>query len=749
MSTKTNFQTGNEYTLAELFSNNNKIIIPDLQRDYCWGTKDELAKNFVAGLYDYYENRKGNDTKLGLGMFYGYEEPIGHIQLCDGQQRLTTLFLLIGMLNRYSDSQGIFKKYLISEEEMEDDKEPYLLYSIRESTLYFLSDLITHIFFTNEIELKQIKEQAWYFKDYDLDPSIQSMLAVLTQIEEILENKTDINDFGKFLLHDLTFLYYDMGSRIKGEETFVIINTTGEPLTATENLKPILLSKIESEEERKKGSDIWEKWENFFWNNRLKNDTADNGLKEFFRWIMLLSLNIESNDFKEIQDSGKFDFDRNISIQEIDSYFDIILFIKKNNLINDFNKYIAPENSDNHNQIIWFQVLPVIKYIKRWGSKDILNIKRICHFFYNLSKINNVGKAIAELLPEAIRIIDVMQTSDICSFLDITDISKSLLTEEERLKLGIYKKQIKNRDKIQAAFWKEEDSRLWDGEIKTLLLWSTNNTLNVKDFSYNGFINYTKKLSSLLNQSELDLFRRTLLTFIDNDNYPRVLHGYTNFSFCTTESDWKTILSDNVEPVKELLDSLNLTDDIAQQQETLMNRSGCLLKYNLDKLITHKEILRHAKEKNFQWDDDADDWLIIPKEKATKYANLSNYVLYLDLMKKGSLCNSKYTRKDDDGIYYEFSVNNITWCLWFYEDTDGNCCAVSALDRDLAIDIFSPHKMNFELNIRNENKKEEKLLQQLAQQYNLTLKDDERYYSSIMSEKKVTQLLQNMLLTIK
>ena len=185
-------------------------------------------------------------------MFYGYEEPIGHIQLCDGQQRLTTLFLLIGMLNRYSDSQGIFKKYLISEEEMEDDKEPYLLYSIRESTLYFLSDLITHIFFNNEIELKQIKEQAWYFKDYDLDPSIQSMLAVLTQIEEILENKTDINDFGKFLLHDLTFLYYDMGSRIKGEETFVIINTTGEPLTATENLKPILLSKIEFEEERKK-----------------------------------------------------------------------------------------------------------------------------------------------------------------------------------------------------------------------------------------------------------------------------------------------------------------------------------------------------------------------------------------------------------------------------------------------------------------------------------------------------------------
>ena len=380
MTAKTKFETGKDYTLANLFSNDNKIIIPDLQRDYCWGAKDNLAQNFINSLFDYYENSKKN-KKLSLGIFYAYEEPIGHIQLCDGQQRLTTLFLLIGMLNRYSKKSEQFRNFLISNERMNDDKEPYLLYSIRESTLYFLSDLIVNIFFSKNVPVDKIKEQSWYFKDYDLDQSIQNILEVLLQVENILRNKndTDIVDFANFLINDLTFLYYDMGSRKNGEETFVIINTTGEPLTATENLKPLLLSRIENEKEKREGSDTWEKWENFFWINRLENDTADNGLKEFFRWIMLLSLDTNSNDFMEIQDSGKFVFDKTISIKEIDSYYKIIVFLKEHDIVTDFEQYLAPENSNN--QIDWFRVLPLIKYIKKWGSSNLKEIKRIHHFF--------------------------------------------------------------------------------------------------------------------------------------------------------------------------------------------------------------------------------------------------------------------------------------------------------------------------------------------------------------------------------
>ena len=119
MPSKINFITGEQYTLAEIFSGEHKIIIPDLQRDYCWGDeshtdkKKELVTDFVNSLIALFENNSCTLVeRQNLGLIYGYEMPKEHIQLCDGQQRLTTLFLLIGMLNRFSGNNA-FQSYLI------------------------------------------------------------------------------------------------------------------------------------------------------------------------------------------------------------------------------------------------------------------------------------------------------------------------------------------------------------------------------------------------------------------------------------------------------------------------------------------------------------------------------------------------------------------------------------------------------------------------------------------------------------
>ena len=186
MMNKINFITGTNYTLSELFSDEGKIIIPDLQRDYCWGdevhtkNKIELVSDFTTNLIQSFEQEQRN--KLNLGLIYGYESLESHIQLCDGQQRITTLYLLIGMLNKKVEGNP-FRKLLISDYEyLEDDKEPYLQYSIRESSLYFLSDLVCHFFIeeANDKEnvkyVENIESAQWFFNDYKDDASIQSML---------------------------------------------------------------------------------------------------------------------------------------------------------------------------------------------------------------------------------------------------------------------------------------------------------------------------------------------------------------------------------------------------------------------------------------------------------------------------------------------------------------------------------------------------------------------------------------------
>jgi hypothetical protein len=317
--------SGKEYKLSEIFSGNRKIIIPDLQRDYCWGDKAwnkehssyrELVTGFLDSLLNSFQDSP-ND-KLLLGLVYGFEHPKNQIQLCDGQQRVTTLFLILGIINRLTNFE--FSRYLISEDELKDDKNPYLQYAIRESTLYFTSDLVSEVFLNQDIKLAEIKKCSWYYLEYDQDPSIQSMLKALAIIEQKLSSIENQFELGNFILNNLYLLYYDMGDRINGEETFVVINTTGEPLTASENLKPILIGNIVGEDFRNKASTEWEDREEWFWEHKLSTEaTADEGHLQFFIWYWQIRL-LQEKAWK-----GKTSFDLN----------PIELFQKKPKVFND------------------------------------------------------------------------------------------------------------------------------------------------------------------------------------------------------------------------------------------------------------------------------------------------------------------------------------------------------------------------------------------------------------------------------
>lgn len=293
------FISGKEYSLADLFGGDTKIIIPDLQRDYCWGNyavtdrksskTKELVSDFVKNIVELFEEK--SDSSLTMGLIYGYEQPHNHIQICDGQQRLTTLFLILGYIN--IKCSGVYDDYIISKQEREDDYEPHLQYAIRESTLYFLSDLSRKVFIERNTKVTDIKLSNWYFAEYDNDASIQSMIAALQIIDNVF-NSLEFNCFlelGKFVLNNLRVLYYDMENRSRGEETYVIINTTGEPLSPTENIKPILLgnSKL-TKEQVQLYSDQWEDREEWFWNHRGADTTSDNGMQVFLCGIGRLDL---------------------------------------------------------------------------------------------------------------------------------------------------------------------------------------------------------------------------------------------------------------------------------------------------------------------------------------------------------------------------------------------------------------------------------------------------------------------------
>lgn len=334
-------ESGKTYTLSQIFSENFTIAVPDLQRDYCWGLETydktgrqqgELVSGFLTSLNAKWEDSTNTDKFTPMGLIYGYEWPKGTYQLCDGQQRITTFYLLAGELYKNNLVSDEIKQELrsILIKSSPDNYNPMILpalqYSIRETTLYFLSDLIENYFLsTNEhLPFYNLEDRAkyhsvlnangrpaWYFMEYDNDPTIQAILGAIYTIRKFLkdtfENPESITSFAEAIANKFSFIYYDMGNRLLGEETFVVLNTTGEPLTSTENLKPLLIANLSSEEESSDFSKIiskqWEEREDWFWKHKsAKELTSDELSQDFYAWWLIAHANKESvNLIKDYQ----------------------------------------------------------------------------------------------------------------------------------------------------------------------------------------------------------------------------------------------------------------------------------------------------------------------------------------------------------------------------------------------------------------------------------------------------------------
>ena len=679
MANKINFITGETYTLAELFSGERQIIIPDLQRDYCWGNDDnirstgeigELVTGFVNNLIDqfcvhYTQNENGT---LNLGLFYGYEVPANHIQLCDGQQRLTTIYLLLGIICKRTHK---FRQHLISDYEfLHDDKEPYLNYAIRESSIYFLSDLVCQFFIEQheKITVEDIKSAEWYYDEYNLDPSIQSILNALSKIDLILKDKEDrwLIEFGDWLLNKVTFLYYDMGTRRNGEETFVVINTTGESLSATQNLKPlVILEKNDMFDntvfcKNDKGIDqCWEEIETWFWKNRNKkiNDTADAGFAEFLRWVSIIEQFDEPAPEEDETDSIKWSIQlilqgkkcefpyKKISFECIYEYWEALKWLYDENVIFKLNRnYLSPEaNRDVNNrhaidQKQCFVLLPLLKYVRN-NILDIesdpkqKNAKRVYEFFNNLIRIDNVQKSVNTLVRDALQIVQSIKNGDIVDILDCADsISGQLLTEEEKLKLKILKRDSENREKIEKAFWKAQEHPIWNGEILPMIEWA-----NTECFCIDTFNSYKDIIPTIFSgncDSNIDPVRRALLTK-GLAHYPRIFTGYTNYSFGWRWSDWQTLINDNKDKFKFFFDELLKGEKLQSMIDKYNNK-----KYVFYRFVKYPELLAYCEQKNIQkW---GTSYCLVKNQRAKgpNYLELETACLFLEISKSKENGNS-------------------------------------------------------------------------------------------------------------
>lgn len=149
-----------------------KIVIPLIQRDYAQGRKSaeisRVRERFLDALYD-----AVTKTPVTLDFIYGDIDSEGILTPLDGQQRLTTLFLLYWYAAK---SCGV------SENEYEFLKN--FSYETRFSAREFCSRIIKlSPQFGNKIS-EEIVNLDWFPYDWLNDATISSMLVMLDAIQE-------------------------------------------------------------------------------------------------------------------------------------------------------------------------------------------------------------------------------------------------------------------------------------------------------------------------------------------------------------------------------------------------------------------------------------------------------------------------------------------------------------------------------------------------------------------------------------
>ena len=268
------------------------IEIPLIQRDYAQGRKTERVRlirdRFVADLCEALEDRHIID----LDFVFGDVKPEdGTFYPLDGQQRLTTLYLLHCYLAWHVAAP---------------DKQPWhsFSYATRPGARAFCQFLVADKStgrrpcpeLTHPTLSAWLTDQADYLPTWKHDPTIQSMLVVLDAIHDHYIDKSEKAQQAWARLTDaeqpaIQFHLLPMKANGLTEKLYIKMNSRGKPLTDFENFKAqfeemlrknarIALEKVE-EFARKVDTD----WADVFWPYRGDNALIDEEFMRYFRFV--------------------------------------------------------------------------------------------------------------------------------------------------------------------------------------------------------------------------------------------------------------------------------------------------------------------------------------------------------------------------------------------------------------------------------------------------------------------------------
>ena len=193
-------------SVKQLFEDEKQYIVPIYQRDYAWTHKE--AKQLIDDIRDYIDNKDNKERSYYIGSLVVYSKGDNLYEVVDGQQRLTTLTIMLRALK----SKGV-----------------EIGQSLTELKLTFEHRAQS----TNS--LKNLGEG---------DTSIDEIYHILQKA-----NYGDSDEFTIYLLEKVKILLVEIPKDTDLNHYFEIMNTRGEQLEKHEVLKARLMSMLKYDDE--------------------------------------------------------------------------------------------------------------------------------------------------------------------------------------------------------------------------------------------------------------------------------------------------------------------------------------------------------------------------------------------------------------------------------------------------------------------------------------------------------------------
>lgn len=727
-------ELGSQIVFKELLARHQRIQVPMIQRDYAQGreSEKEVRDEFLDALHVALTLPE-DDTSLPLNLdfIYGSVEGDGTTRFLplDGQQRLTTLFFLHWYLAWRDGCSDEFKQMLCPEGPSR------FAYSVRPSSTEFFNALVAY-----KPELTpdavdslslMLADQSWYFRNWRLDPTIQSSLNMLDAIHRRFKDSSGL--FARITnikRPAITFQLLDLMNFGLSDDLYIKMNSRGKPLTPFETFKARFEQRLKDlfagETLKLEGQDVSiseffsrrmdTQWADFFWPHRNPEDNVfDAAIMNLFRTVILITRSPDSDSFVEDVTSlrnkaqkNTYSFfsqsdwlDRNFSktlILLLETWSSSAGGIKTQlpdgkyfDEENIFEKAIFDPTGFGYEEVLQFAAY--VQFLKEnKESRGSLEFQEWMRIIFNLSS-NTVYNRPLDLQRSIDGLVSLIPyPGDILKYFANTEKPVSGFNADQ-INEEILKSQLmSNRLDWRPLIFRAEEHGYFRGQIGFLLdfcgVTKAASSAGVASWNDETHAELQAKFNSILQKAEA-MFSSKGLQDLPDFKWERallcvgnyLLPNRMNFSFLvnsqTDHASWKRLLRDpgvkrNV--LCDLWKRLNGIQNLSVQLDTIIAESTDLEPWR-EALVRTPAAINYCDKRLIRFEND-EVYLLQTTQMNGTHAELFTYCLYANMLKniKVNGCQVSYYSAvgtdTEPGIVLNYRYNN-EW-LPFYIDREGD-----------------------------------------------------------------------------